>query len=155
MKAWKHILENENLGVVFASDRKSAERIWRAFYPQQNDSEDFFLEEFKDLSAKEPEGIVWDWNDQLDRRNILERLSYKDEHACPLHVFAPSPCKSCLSWTVCPFNEFTDFTVGPEGLLHESPDASISSADFERRKSYEAEKLEKLRLKRSYWYFNY
>ena len=83
MKAWKHILENENLGVVFASDRKSAERIWRAFYPQQNDFEDFFLEEFKDLSAKEPEGIVWDWNDQLDRRNILERLTCKDEHTCP------------------------------------------------------------------------
>ena len=150
MKAWKHILESENLGVVLASDRKSAERIWRAFYPQQRDFGDFFLEEFKDLSAKEPEGIVWDWNDQIDRRNILECLSYKDEHACPLHVFAPAPCKSCLSWTVCPFNEFTNFAVSPEGLLHEDPSANITSADFERRRSYEAEKLEKLRLKRSY-----
>ena len=54
--------------------------------------------------------------------------------------------------TICSANdsEFTDFTVGPGGLLHESPDANITSADFERRKSYEAEKLEKLRLKRSY-----
>ena len=148
MKAWKHILENENLGVVFASDRKSAERIWRAFYPQQNDFEDFFLEEFKDLSAKEPEGIVWDWNDQLDRRNILECLTYKDEHTCPLHVFAPSSCKSCLSWTVCPFNELTEFKVDPEGRLYEAADADISSADFKRRQDYEAEKLEKLKLER-------
>lgn len=139
MKAWRHILEDENLGVVFAPDRKSAERIWRAYYPQQKDLEDFFLEEFKDLSAKEPEGIVWDWNDQLSRHNILEHLTYKDEHTCPLHVFAPSSCKSCLSWSVCPFNELTEFKVDPEGRLYEEADAAISIVDFKRRQDYETD----------------
>lgn len=150
MRAWRHILEDRNLGVIFAPNRKSAERIWRALYPQLKEPEDFFLEELQNLSADEPEGVVWDWNDQLSRHNILEHLKHRDEHTCPLHVFAPASCKSCLSWTMCSFNEFTEFKVDPEGRLYEEAGADISSADFKRRQDYEIEKLEKLKLERFY-----
>ena len=147
MKLWKHILEEENLGIVLAPNRKSAERIWKRIYPQSEDKDSsYFLEEATEFSEiDEPEGIVKDWNDQLDRRTLMEHNISINEYLCPFSAFNGDSCKNCLSWTICAFNEFTPFLVTETGKLYESEEQELTSKDFERRVQYEKRQLEKLK----------
>lgn len=147
MKAWKHILEDENLGIVLAPNRKSAERIWKRVYPQSEDiHSNYFLEEATEFSEiDEPEGIVKDWNDQLDRRTLMEHNISTNERLCPFSAFNGDSCKNCLSWTICAFNEFTSFQVTETGKLYENEEQELTSKDFERRVQYEKRQLEKLK----------
>lgn len=148
MRAWKHVLDNKNLGIVIAPSRRSAERAWKRFYPQSEpgDSE-YFLEETEDFSEmRDPDGTVKDWNDQLSRRDLMEHNRSQNEYLCPLSVFEGSSCRYCLSWTVCAYNEFTDFLVDETGKLYRNTDGrELSSNEFERRQTYEKEQLRKLR----------
>lgn len=147
MKAWRHILETEDLGIVLASSRRAAERLWKKVYPQ-SESEDsaYFLEETHDFSEmNEPEDVK-DWNDQLSRRDLMEHNISMNEHICPLSSFEGASCRACLSWSVCPYNEFTNFLVDRTGkLIVNNTEDEITSADFERRQLYEIEELKKLR----------
>ena len=147
MKLWKHILEEENLGIVLAPNRKSAERIWKRIYPQSEDKDSsYFLEEATEFSEiDEPEGIVKDWNDQLDRRTLMEHNISTNERLCPFSAFNGDSCKNCLSWTICAFNEFTPFQVTETGKLYESEEQELTSKDFERRVQYEKRQFEKLK----------
>lgn len=147
MRAWKHILDSKNLGIVLAPSRRSAERMWKRFYPQSEDADStYFLEETHDFSEMSgPEGIK-DWNDQLSRRQLMEHNISMDERVCPLSSFEGDSCKSCLSWTVCPYNELTNFAVDRLGRLVENLlDEDITSEDFERREFYEASRLKRLK----------
>ena len=83
MKLWKHILEEKNLGIVLAPNRKSAERIWKRIYPQSEDKDSsYFLEEATEFSEiDEPEGIVKDWNDQLIRQETEKLLQEEKEES--------------------------------------------------------------------------
>ena len=148
MKAWKHVLESENLGIVIAPSRRSAERAWKNFYPQSEpEHSEYFLEETKDFSEMhDSDGTVKDWNDQLSRRDLMEHNRSHDEYLCPLSAFGGSSCKYCLSWTICAYNELTDFLVDETGKLCNNPDnKELSSGDFERRQAYEAKQLKQLR----------
>ena len=148
MKAWKHVLESENLGIVIALSRRSAERAWKSFYPQSEpEHSEYFLEETKDFSEMhDSDGTVKDWNDQLSRRDLMEHNRSHNEYLCPLSVFEGSSCKYCLSWTICGYNELTDFLVDETGKLCNNPDnKELSSRDFERRQAYEAKQLKQLR----------
>ena len=148
MRAWKHVLDSKNLGIVIAPSRRSAERVWKRFYPQSEpEDSEYFLEETEDFSEMhDSDGTVKDWNDQLNRRDLMEHNRSQNEHLCPLSVFEGSSCKYCLSWTVCAYNEFTDFLVDKNGKLCNNPDGrELSSNDFKRRQIYEKEQLRKLR----------
>lgn len=148
MKAWKHVLEDENLGIVIALSRRSAERVWKQFYPQSEpEDSEYFLEETKDFSEMhDPDGTVKDWNDQLSRRDLMEHNRSYNEYVCPLSIFKGSSCKNCLSWTICAYNELTDLLVDENGKLCSNPDGrDITSSDFKRRQLYEKERLKKLR----------
>ena len=147
MKLWKHIIEEENLGIVLAPNRKSAERIWKGIYPQsEQENSHYFMEEAIEFSEiDEPEGIVKDWNEQLDRRTLMEHNISYNEFLCPLSEFKGASCKNCLSWTICAFNEFTPFLVTETGKLYESEEQELTSKDFERRVQYEKRQLEKLK----------
>ena len=148
MKAWKHVLESENLGIVLASSRRSAEKVWKRAYPQSEPSySEYFLEEATEFSEmNDPEGTVRDWNDQLSRRVLMEHNRGLDEYMCPLSSFEGRSCKYCLSWSVCPYNELTDFLIDETGKFYDNPDGrDITSKDFERRQRYEIDRLRKLR----------
>lgn len=148
MKAWKHVLEDENLGIVLAPSRRSAERIWKRVYPQSVLADDvYFMEEATEFSEmSEPEGSVKDWNDQLCRRDLMEHNISMNERVCPLSSFEGASCRACLSWSICPYNEFTDFLIDKAGkLVINNIGDSITSADFERRQLHEIEELKKLR----------
>ena len=147
MKLWKHILEEENLGIILAPNRKSAERIWKRVYPQSEEKDStHFLEEATEFSElDEPEGIVKDWNGQLDRRTLMEHNISQNEFLCPFSVFNGDSCKNCLSWTICAYNEYTPFLVGKSGRLYEDSSRELSSEEYERRDHYEEKKLQKLR----------
>ena len=147
MKAWKHILKTEDLGIVLAPSRRAAERLWKKVYPQSEDADStYFLEETHDFSEMSgPEGIK-DWNNQLNRRQLMEHNISMDERVCPLSSFEGDSCKSCLSWTICPYNEFTNFAIDKLGkLVENSSDEDITSEDFERRELYEVSRLKKLK----------
>lgn len=148
MKLWKHIIEEENLGIVLAPNRKSAERIWKGIYPQsEQENSHYFMEEAIEFSEiDEPEGIVKDWNEQLDRRTLMEHNISYNEFLCPLSEFKGASCKNCLSWTICAFNEYTDFLVDDNGRLYENTEGrELTSSEFERRQKYEQKMLEKLK----------
>ena len=146
MKAWKHILKTEDLGIVIASSRRAAEKLWKKHFPQSEEPDScYFLEESTDFSKIEGPECVKDWNDQLSRRYLMEHSMRLDEYLCPLSFFEGDSCKSCLSWTVCPYNEFTDFLVDSTGkLISNNTGEEITSQDFERRQLYEINKLKKL-----------
>lgn len=148
MKAWKHVLEDKNLGIVVAASRRSAEKAWKSFYPQsESEHSEYFLEETKDFSEMhDSDGTVKDWNDQLSRRDLMEHNKSRNEYLCPLSAFKGSSCKYCLSWTICAYNEFTDFLVDENGKLYNNPNnKELLSKDFERRQAYEAKQIEQLR----------
>lgn len=146
MKAWKHILKTEDLGIVVASSRRAAEKLWKKHFPQSEEPDScYFLEEATEFSGIEGPECVKDWNDQLGRRYLMEHSVSLDEHLCPLSSFEGDSCKSCLSWSICPYNEFTDFLVDNIGkLVSNNTGEEITSQDFERRQLYEINKLKKL-----------
>ena len=73
MKAWKHILKTEDLGIVIASSRRAAEKLWKKHFPQSEEPDScYFLEESTDFSKIEGPECVKDWNDQLSRRYLME-----------------------------------------------------------------------------------
>lgn len=146
MKAWKHILKIEDLGVVVAPSRRAAERLWKGHYPQSEKEDScYFLEKSTDFSKIEGPECVRDWNDQLDRRYLMEHGVSLDEYLCPLSSFEGDSCKGCLSWSICPYNEFTDFLIDDIGrLVSNNTGEEITSQDFERRQLYETDELRKL-----------
>ena len=75
----------------------------------------------------------------------MEHSISLDEYLCPLSSFEGDSCKGCLSWSICPYNEFTDFLIDDiRRLVSNNTGEEITSQDFERRQLYETDELRKL-----------